>query len=275
MNAPYRVIVWTTALLCSTATIANADTDNSTEPEPARSAEVRENGEADENIMRLLVIDPYAEMRTGPGRGYPVFYAVEQGESIEVITRRPGWFEIRSQNGQRGWTTTAELSRTMQASGEPADLPSVSYGDYLARSWRAGLKSGRFTGGELDDSDTFSATAGYRLYSWLGLELELGKVFGSDTRGQFYGFNAFIEPFSHWPVSPFVTAGLGTIDIDSQPKLVPLDIDSSDYETYSFGGHYYLGRNFVVQGSYRWFRVDVEDSTERLESWSVGFSAFF
>ena len=28
----------------------------------------------------LEVIDPYVEMHSGPGRGYPVFYVIEQGE---------------------------------------------------------------------------------------------------------------------------------------------------------------------------------------------------
>lgn len=226
-------------------------------------------------IMRLTVIDTYAEVRTGPGRGYPVFYAIEQGESIEVMTSRPGWYEIRAANGRTGWTSTAELSRTMQASGAPADLPTVGYGDYVTRSWRAGLKSGRFSEGELDGADTFSATAGYKAFSWLNLEVELGKVFDSDVRGQYYGFNIQVEPFSHWRISPFVSAGAGSIKIDSQPKLVPLNIEDANYNSYSLGSHYYLGRNFVVQGSYRWYSVDTDTTTERLEAWNIGFNAFF
>lgn len=228
-----------------------------------------------DNSLQLTVIDPYAEVRTGPGRGYPVFYAIEQGETIEVLTQRPGWFEIRTSRGQTGWTSTAELSRTMQASGEPADLPSVSYGDYLQSSWRAGMKAGQFVSGELDGADTFSALAGYRVLSWLGVELELGKVYGNDIRGSFYGLNALVEPFSQWRLSPFVSLGFGSMDIDSQPKLVPLNIEESDYETYSLGGHYYIGRNFLIKADYRWFTVDTDIDTERVEAWNIGFNAFF
>ena len=32
----------------------------------------------------LEVAEPYIEMHTGPGRGYPVFNVVEQGETIEI-----------------------------------------------------------------------------------------------------------------------------------------------------------------------------------------------
>ncbi len=233
------------------------------------------NAESTDPIMRLTVIDPYAEVRTGPGRGYPVFYAIEQGETIDVITRRPGWFEVRAASGQTGWTSTAELSRTMQASGEPADLPTVSYGDYLTRTWRSGLKTGQFIKGELDGADMFSATAGYRVLSWLGVELELGKVFGNDIRGRFYSFNVLAEPFTHWRVSPFIDYGVGDLTIDSQPKLVPLNIEESSFNTYSAGINYYIGRNFLIKGVYRWYTVDTDITTERVEAWNIGFNAFF
>lgn len=278
-----RLLFLTASTLLSLPIAADEDPDASRGSElggsamqQAPAANQEPSNDTDNAVaLRLTVIDPYAEVRTGPGRGYPVFYAIEQDETIDVLTRRPGWYEIRAANGSTGWTSIAELSRTMQASGAPADLPTVSYGDYLKRTWRAGIKGGGFTSGEFDGADTFSATAGYKFYSWLGMELELGKVYGSDIRGTYYGANAFVEPFSHWRLSPFVSFGVGSMDIDSQPKLVPLNIDSSSYNTYSLGSNYYLGRNFVIQGSYRWYTVDSDIDTERLESWNIGFSAFF
>lgn len=242
---------------------------------PTAAAEPSGSAERASPALRLIVIDPYAELRTGPGSGYPVFYAVEQGESVDILAQRPGWYELRTQAGRIGWTSTAELARTMQASGVPADLPTVSFGDYLRRSWELGMEAGRFTSGELDGADMFSATAGYKLFSWLDLELELGKILGSEVRGRHYGLNAVIEPFSESALSPFLSLGTGRMDVDSQPKLVPLSIDTSNYQSYSLGSNYYLGRNFVVQGRYRWFRVDTDAGTERLGAWSIGFDAFF
>lgn len=274
MNFPGRKLIWlgaTGCVFCAGTAMGNDADETFEDMYLAPDDEYIEPAGA----MHLLVIDPYAELRTGPGRGYPIFYAVEQGESIQVIARRPGWFEVRTENGQTGWTSTRELSRTMQASGAPADLPSVSYGDYLQRNWQVGMRSGTFIDGELDGSDSFSAVAGYRINSWLGLELELGKILNNDVRGTTYGLNALFEPFSHWPISPFLSLGVGTMDIDSQPKLVPLSIDSADFETYSLGSNYYLGRNFLIQASFRWHSIDAEQQTERTQSWSIGFNAFF
>ncbi len=225
--------------------------------------------------LRLEVIDPYVEMHSGPGRGYPVFYVIEQGEKIEVITRRPGWYEVRTKNGKTGWTTTSQISRTIQITGEPADLPTVSYGDYIKNHWQVGFSSGQFSSGELKGSETFSFTAGYRPLGWLGLEGEGGKVFGTDIKGNFYALNIVVEPFSTWKISPVLLVGSGIMKIDSQPKLTPLLINDSNFNHYGVGLHYYLGRNFLFKGEYRSYSVSTDNNNVRLNAWTLGFNSFF
>ena len=225
--------------------------------------------------VRLEVIDPYVEMHSGPGRGYPVFYVIEQGEKIEIITRRPGWYEVRISNGKTGWATASQISRTIQLTGEPADLPTVSYGDYLKNRWRVGFNSGQFSSGELKGSETFSFTAGYRPLGWLGVEAEGGKVFGTDIKGNFYSANLVVEPFSAWIVSPVLLIGRGGMKIDSQPKLTPLLISDSDFNHFGLGLHYYLGRNFLFKGEYRSYSVSADNNNVRLNAWTLGFNSFF
>ncbi len=231
--------------------------------------------QGDEQTLKLQVIDPYADVRSGPGRGYPVFYAVEEGETIEILARRPGWYEIRLANGRMGWVTAAQISRTIQVTGEPADLPTVSYGDYLKNSFRVGLTAGAFTSGELEASDFWSATFGYRANSWLGLEGEYGKLYGEDIRGDFYGLNLLLEPFSHGRFSPYLLLGMGNMQVDSQPKLVPLEIEESDFQNYGLGCNFYLGRNFLIKLEYRAFTVATEEQDVDLGAWKIGFNTFF
>src|SRR5690242_13048031 len=40
---------------------------------------------------RLQVAEPYLELRTGPGRGYPVFFVAARGEWIEIEMRHTDW----------------------------------------------------------------------------------------------------------------------------------------------------------------------------------------
>jgi len=224
---------------------------------------------------RLTIIDPYADVHSGPGRGYPVFYAIEQGETVDILARRPDWYEIRLQNGRTGWVSAAQISRTMQETGEPADLPSVSFGDYLENSVQVGFSFGSFAEGELEGSDFWSANAGYRFLSWLAAEGEYGKVYGEDIRGDFYGLNVMLEPLSQWRLSPYLLLGAGSMEIDSQPKLVPLDIEQSDYTNWGLGGNYYLGRNFIIRLEYRSYTVTTDSNDVELATWKIGFNSFF
>lgn len=229
---------------------------------------------AEAEQFSLEVIDSFVEVRTGPGRGYPVFYVIEQGESVEVLTRRTGWYEVRSQNGRTGWAKSTQLSRTLQATGEPADLPSVSFGDYQKNKWRVGFTTGEYFSGELKGADLFSATLSYRFLSWLSLEGELGKLFNSEVEGEFWNGNILIEPFSSWRVSPELILGAGVLSLETQPELVSLGIDDSNFQNYGLGINYYIGRNFVFRGEYRWYTVSA-DEKETLETWKIGFNTFF
>lgn len=231
--------------------------------------------ESPANSASLEIIDPYAEVHSGPGRGYPIFYVIEQGETIEVLTRRPDWYEVRARGGRIGWVEAAQIARTLQPTGEPVDLPSVSYGDYLKNSWRVGFSVGPFTSGELKSSDAFHANFGYRPLSWLAFDVEYGSLYGSEVRGDLYNLNAVLEPFSSWRVSPVLLLGAGEITIDTQPKLTPLAIDEASFQLYGLGVHYYIGRSFVVRAEFRQYTVSTDNDDERLGSWKLGFNTFF
>ncbi|WP_370979997.1 SH3 domain-containing protein [Agaribacterium sp. ZY112] len=228
----------------------------------------------------LEVIDSYLEMHTGPGRGYPVFFVVEQGDKIEVLTRRPDWYEVRSAGDKVGWVKASQLGRTLQASGEPADLPSVGYGDYVKNRWRVGMNAGLLSAEELDDAQTFNATLAYYPLSYLGAELEAGKFYGDEARGSQLGLTAVFEPFplfkatSSWRVSPAFTYGLGRTDFSVQPRQITGDLDSADHSVMGARLNVYLGRNFIMRGEYRTLTLDTNDK-EEFDTWLFGFSTFF
>ena len=224
----------------------------------------------------LKVIDTYVEMHSGPAQSYPVFYVIEQGEEIELLTRRPDWYEVRAANGRIGWVAGSQIARTIQATGEPADLPSVGYGDYIKNTWVSGFSAGQFVDDGLFNLDLLSIEVGYRILSWLGVGLEAGRVFGDEKSGDLYGAHLFLEPFSHWRFSPYLSLGGGSLDVQSAPELPAFTFDSS-FQSYGLGASYYLGRNFVIKGEYRAYSVSVDnqDDKENTGAWKFGFTTFF
>ncbi len=231
--------------------------------------------DSSEPTIQLQVIDPYADVHSGPGKSYPIIYVIEQGESIELLTRRPDWYEIKIRGGRTGWVKAAHIARTLQPTGEPVDLPSVSYGDYLKNSWRVGFSVGPFNSGRLDKADAFSINAGYRPLSWLGIDVELGKFYATDSQGDLGQLNLVVEPFSKWKVSPALLLGRGEIELDFQAKGIAIPNEKASFTMVGAGLNYYLGRSFVVRLEYRELSVDFEDAKESLNAWKLGFNTFF
>ena len=229
--------------------------------------------------LALQVIDSFLELHTGPGRGYPVFFVIEQGEQIEVLTRRPDWYEVRSKDNKVGWVKASQLARTLQSGGEPADLPSVSYSDYVKNRWRVSVAAGQLNGDELKGAETYSVGFGYFPWSFIGAEIEAGQFYGDDVRGTLYGANLVFEPItlieqlSEWRISPALVYGQGTTQIDVQPLLVPLDFEKEKHQLLGFRLNYYAGRNFIVKAEYRSF--ELSGVSEEFNIWHLGFSTFF
>ncbi len=237
------------------------------------ASEVQATGD---DAVSLKVIDTYADMHTGPAQGYPIFYVVEQGEWIEILTRRPDWYEVRTLRGKVGWVTAAQIARTLQDTGEPADLPTVGYGDYLKNSWRVGMAGGSFVSGEFSGANTFNATLAYRPLSWMGIEAESGRFLGSELQGTITSLNVFFEPLSDWRWSPALMLGGGSTRIKEQP-VIPI-FGSNEYTHFQYGVrlNYYLGRNFVIRGEYRNLALSSDDvDQEDSATWNFGFSTFF
>ena len=87
-------------------------------------------------LLELVVSDPYIEMHSGPGRGFPVVYVVGRDEVLTVLYSRTDWYKVRAPHGAEGWVRRADLARTKLASGEPAPIP--PYPEFSTHRWELG-----------------------------------------------------------------------------------------------------------------------------------------
>src|SRR5210317_554817 len=111
----------------------------------------------DKKHYEVVVTDPYVDMHTGPGGGYPKFHVVERGEQVEVLKRRTDWFKVRTEKGVKGWVNARAMSRTVEPDGEPAKIENPDLRDFIDRRREAGLQVG-----DIDGADVISAYV-----SWL------------------------------------------------------------------------------------------------------------
>lgn len=218
-----------------------------------------------------VVAEPFIELHTGPGRGYPVFHVVDRGQKIEVVKRRTDWFEVRTANGIEGWVKLDEMAATLDTEGRPTAIEDPTADDYAGRRWEVGLGLG-----DLDGASVLSLFGGYRFTPNLSVELRVGDVSGDYSNGWLATVAIVQQPFPHWRLSPYVLLGTGVLSIEPQATLVESEDRSDQVAQVGAGVRTYLGDRFLLRveyGSYLAFTS--RDDLEELDEWTAGFAFFF
>jgi len=219
----------------------------------------------------VVVADPFIEMHTGAGRGYPVFYVVERGRHVKVLKRRTDWFLVRTERGMEGWVTREQLLATLDLDGKPVDLHEPSRTDYTTRRWEAGVFLGDFGG-----ADEISAYAGYALSNNLSVEVTASHAIGNFSNS-LIGEIGLAHVFApEWRVSPLFTIGTGFINTKPKATLVQTQDRNDELAYVGVGLRGYLTRRFSARLEYRSNVVFTSrNDNEEIDEWKLGFTFFF
>lgn len=220
---------------------------------------------------RLDVADPYLELHTGPGRGYPVFFTVRRGEWVRIEQRRTDWFQVRTAEGRLGWVPRAQLEKTLTAVGERKSFRDILLDDYLHRRVEAGGAWGRFK-----SEPAFKFWGTYRFSETLSAEAAFVQVQGVYSGSTLWHVNLNIEPWVDQRLSPFFGVGLGQFNNVPNRSLVENQETRARLGDATLGLRYYLTDRFVVRLEatlYTAFLSDTRSADYR--AYTAGLSFFF
>ena len=228
--------------------------------------------QADEALPKILIADPFIELHTGPGRGYPIFHVAERGQEVEIVKRRTDWFMVRTSRGVEGWVPREQMIATLEPTGEPLDLQEPARENYMSRRWQGGVMAGDFSGASL-----ISAFGGYAFSDNLSIELTVNHILGEYSNGYSATLGLMHVFVPEWRVSPYFTLGTGVIHIEPKSTLVQAE-DRTDQIGYVGGGvQFYLTRRFMLRSEYRKDIIFTSrDDNEEVDEWKyIGFAFFF
>jgi uncharacterized protein YgiM (DUF1202 family) len=220
---------------------------------------------------RLTIADPYIELHTGPGRGFPVFFVVPRGQWIEIELRHTGWYKVRTENGKLGWVQRQQLQTTLTDAGEKKTFRDVLLDDYLSRRVQLGAAWGHFK-----TEPMLKMWSSYRLSETLSLEGTLGQVQGVYSGTDFWHINVMSEPWSDQRISPFFGVGMGKFRNFPNLSLVDASLTNAKLANASLGVNYHLSDRFVLRADYSIYTVFVSDMhTTEYRAFTAGLSFFF
>jgi len=226
---------------------------------------------AADEFRSVAVADPYIEMHTGPGRGYPVFHVVDRGESVEILMRRTDWFQVRTANGKEGWVNRDQMERTLQASGEQFSLSRATIDDFTNARWETGILGGDFGGANI-----ISLYGSYSLNPHVSVELWGSQILGDVSNGWMASANIVHEAFPEWRVSPFFTLGSGIIRTKPKSTIIEPEDRRDMIGHVGAGFRVYVTRRFLLRAEYKSYVVFTSrDENEEIEEWKAGFAFFF
>jgi hypothetical protein len=220
---------------------------------------------------RVTVADPYLEMRTGPGRGYPVFHVVERGAQVEIDKRRTDWFKVETSRGKAGWVHRDQLLATLGPDGALVDLDEPGRENFASRRWEGNVMAGDFGG-----ASVIGLIGGWAMHPSFTLELGISQAIG-DVSDSWFATASIVHVFEPaWRFTPFVSLGTGVIRTDPKSTLVQAEDRTDQLAVAGIGVRGYLTRRFMVRAEYKSYVVFTSrDENEEVDEWKAGFAFFF
>jgi hypothetical protein len=219
----------------------------------------------------VQIADPYIELRTGPGRGYPIFFVAPRNDWVEIELRHTDWFRVRTEDNKVGWVSRQQLESTLTAAGGTKTFRDVLLDDYLSRRVQLGAAWGHFKGEPL-----LKVWTNYRLSDTLSVEATFGQVEGVFSGTNLWHLDLMVEPWSDKRLSPFFAVGLGKFKNFPNLSLIGATTTDAKLGAARIGARYYLSERFMFTADYAFYTAFLNDQrSAEYRAWTAGLSFFF
>ncbi|MCU7556064.1 SH3 domain-containing protein [Alteromonas sp. ASW11-19] len=223
--------------------------------------------------VSVTVVEPYADVHTGPASEYPVFHAIEKGERISVLAAHTGWYKIETARGIQGWVSASELSRTIVSQDNTFVIAEADFDSFQERRFEVTVSAGR-----LENTNALSVSAAWMMTANIAAEAGVSQALGDFSENRLWLVRLQHTPFPDWRVSPYWSLGAGQIQTTPTATLVQSGAESrtNDLLEVGIGARLYLVKQFSMRLEYRRLTALTErDDLEELNHWQLGFSVFF
>jgi hypothetical protein len=220
---------------------------------------------------KVEVTDPFIELHTGPGRGYPVFFVAGRHEWIEIELRHTDWFQVRTEGGKEGWVNRQQLESTLTQVGTKTTFRDLVLDDYLRRRLEFGAAWGHFK-----SEPMLKVWMGYNFTDTLAIEATGGQVQGVFSGTDLWHVNLLVEPWSDWRLAPYAGIGIGRLVNIPNASLVGSITSNARIADATAGLRYHMGDRFIARLDFTQYLAYIADNrTDQYRAVTIGLGFFF
>ncbi len=226
---------------------------------------------AEEKFSEVQIADPFLELHSGPGKGFPILYVEERGAWIEIHKRKTDWFKIRTQGGNEGWVFLDQLERTLSVEGNETRINSAGIQQFSFHRWEMGA-----LGGDFENANILTLYGGYFFTPNFSAEGSIAKVFSDFSDAEMGSLSLSIHPYPGWRASPFFTLGTGVIHTNPKTTLIKESDRIDQLAHVGVGVRAYVARRFIFRAQYKNYVIfQSSDDNQEVNEWNAGFAVFF
>jgi opacity protein-like surface antigen len=210
------------------------------------------------------------ELHTAPGSGYPLFHAIETGESLRIFKRRGEWYKVETADGTQGWVHRTHLNALFDAQDQLVDFPHPNWKE-AQNTIQLGLLLGKTAG-----AISYTTYLNYRFTEHLSTEVKYTQAFGDFSSTKMASLHLLHHPFPQWRLSPFFSLGSGSVKVSPNAVVAVPEDRQDSFLAVGGGVIYHFSARIDLRAEYSKSTIlTTRESNEDIEEWKAGFSLLF
>lgn len=227
------------------------------------------------DIPPLHVQAPFLELRSGPGRGFPVVYTLRRDSHVVIVRRKTAWLLLKAEGGREGWIHENQIT-ALAGKEQDVELAVVSHEQFGSRQWELGLIQGEADSRQSDSTPLLSIYGSYYFTENLSAELQVMQIISDYSESLSGQINISHQLAPDWLLSPFLSVGYGRIKTDPKTTLGDNRSETNDAVNWSLGVRYHLKRRFFLRADYsQYLLLTQREQLDKVKTWKLGAGVFF
>lgn len=227
------------------------------------------------NQAAYHVNSAYLELRSGPGRGFPIIFSLKNNERLSILSRKTQWIEVISQDDNKGWMHENKLPQ-LSLNKQQVSFQPLDHNAYREKTLELGFYTGGVSGGSNKNTPLIALSGAWQFTENYALEATLNHIVASNEENFLAHLDLQHTLAPEWFIHPIFTIGIGQLYTQPKSTLGDAATIKSSTVNMGLGFKYPVYQRFIIRGDYhKHLIISDQNQLNSVLIWKLGISVFF